>query len=74
MLSLTPRTSARRDSLTFALQGEAIVIQEWSLVIVEKFIATTLTQISARLDSKDYFAGNWSLRALIERLEQVGVV
>ena len=38
-----------------------------------KFIAATLLQIQARLDGKDYVAGNWSLRELVDRLEQVGV-
>lgn len=40
---------------------------------VDKFIGTTLRELRARLEGKDFLAGNWSLRELIERLEQVGV-
>lgn len=40
---------------------------------VNKFVAATLLQLRARLEGKDFLAGNWSLRELIERLEQVGV-
>jgi hypothetical protein len=41
---------------------------------VPKFIAATLLQLQARLEGKDFLAGNWSLRELVDRLEQVGVV
>lgn len=41
---------------------------------VPKFIAATLLQLQARLEDKDFLAGNWSLRELVDRLEQVGVV
>jgi len=40
---------------------------------VHKFIAATLLQVKARLQGKDFLAGSWSLRDLIDRLEQVGV-
>jgi hypothetical protein len=40
---------------------------------VDKFIDATLRELRARLEGKDFLAGNWSLRELIERLEQVGV-
>src|ERR1700674_2038880 len=40
---------------------------------VDKFIGATLRELRARLEGKDFLAGNWSLRELIERLEQVGV-
>ncbi len=40
---------------------------------VPKFVAATLLQLRARLEGKDFLAGNWSLRELVERLEQVGV-
>jgi hypothetical protein len=40
---------------------------------VHKFAAATLLQLQARLDGKDYLAGNWSLREILDRLEQVGV-
>jgi hypothetical protein len=41
---------------------------------VPKFIAATLLQLQARLEGKDFLAGNWPLRELVDRLEQVGVV
>jgi len=41
---------------------------------VHKFVAATLLQLRARLVGKDSLAGNWSLRELVDRLEQVGVV
>jgi hypothetical protein len=37
------------------------------------FIAATLSQLEARLEGKDFLAGNWSLRELLDRLDQVGV-
>ena len=40
---------------------------------VPMFIAATLLQLRARLESKNLLAGNWSLRELVDRLEQVGV-
>ena len=39
---------------------------------VPKFIVATLLQLQARLEGKDFLAGNWSLRELVDRLEQVG--
>jgi hypothetical protein len=40
---------------------------------VPKFVAATMLQLRARLEGKDSLAGNWSLRELLDRLEQVGV-
>lgn len=40
---------------------------------VDKFVAATLLQLRARLEGKDSLAGNWSLRELVDRVEQVGV-
>jgi hypothetical protein len=40
---------------------------------IDKFVAATLLQLRARLEGKDFLAGNWSLRELVDRLEQVGV-
>ena len=51
-----------------------IVIVRMGIVSnVPKFIAATLLQLRARLEGKDFLAGNWSLRELVDRLEQVGV-
>jgi hypothetical protein len=41
---------------------------------VPKFVAATLLQLKAPLENKDFLAGNWSLRELVDRLEQVGVM
>jgi len=41
---------------------------------VDKFIGATVRQLRARLEGKDFLAGNWSRRELVDRLEQVGVV
>jgi hypothetical protein len=40
---------------------------------VDNFVAATLLQLQARLEGKDFLAGNWSLRELVDRLDQVGV-
>jgi hypothetical protein len=40
---------------------------------VDKFIGATLWALRARLEGKDFLAGNWSLPELVDRLEQVGV-
>jgi len=40
---------------------------------VDKFIGATLRELRARLEGRDFLAGNWSLRELVDRLEQVGV-
>ena len=51
-----------------------VLLQQCSVVIdVEKFISATLAQLRARLEGRDFLAGNWRQRELIERLEQVGV-
>jgi hypothetical protein len=41
---------------------------------VDRFVAATLLQLRARLEGRDSLAGNWSLRELVDRLEQVGVL
>jgi hypothetical protein len=43
------------------------------VIDVDKFISSTLAQLQARLEGRDFLAGNWGQRDLIERLEQVGV-
>jgi hypothetical protein len=40
---------------------------------VNRFIGATVQQLRGRLEGKDFLAGNWSLRELVDRLEQVGV-
>ena len=41
---------------------------------IDKFVDATLLQLRARLEGKDFLAGNWSLLELVDRLEQVGVL
>lgn len=40
---------------------------------VDKFIGATLRELRVRLEGRDFLAGNWSLRELVDRLEQVGI-
>ena len=57
-----------------ATEGSSIAIVHMGIVSnVDKFIDATLLQLRARLEGKDSLAGNWSLRELVDRLEQVGV-
>ena len=41
---------------------------------VDKFACATLAELGHALAGRNWLAGNWSIRTLIERLEQVGVV
>ena len=51
-----------------------IAIETYTVVNdVPLFLHRTLTQLGAALEGKNCLAGNWSVRQLIERLEQVGV-
>jgi len=51
-----------------------VVIETWSVVNdVSLFIQLTLAQLEAAVANKNWMAGNWSVRELVERLEQVGV-
>jgi glutathione S-transferase len=50
----------------FALSKYAVVTD------AEKFIATTLKQLDARLQRTTWVAGNWSLSELVCRLESAG--
>lgn len=60
--------------LRWAPKEPPVSLQQCSVVIdVERFISATLAQLRARLEGKDFVAGNWPQRELIERLEQVGV-
>jgi len=51
-----------------------VVITTWAVVNdVPLFIRTTLDQLRAAFRGDCWLAGNWSVRDLCERLEQVGV-
>ena len=49
------------------------VVRKGIVSNVDRFIGATVRQLGARLEGKDFLAGNWSLRELVDRLEQVGV-
>jgi hypothetical protein len=66
--------ATRRPISALGPKQPPVVLQQCSLVIdVEKFISATLAPLRARLEGKDFPAGNWQKRELIERLEQVGI-
>jgi len=46
--------------------------QSSTVTDVEKFIRSALRQVEARLQDRDWRAGNWTLSALIDRLEACG--
>jgi hypothetical protein len=51
-----------------------VAITTCSVVIdVDKFVRVTLGQLDHALKGENWLAGNWSVRALIDRLEQVGI-
>jgi hypothetical protein len=51
-----------------------VAIETWMIVNdVPKFVQATLEQLQAALAGKAWLAGNWSVRELVDRLEQVGV-
>ncbi len=51
-----------------------IVLSRYSVVTdVTAFIASTLTQLEEALKGNGWRAGHWSVRELVERLEETGV-
>jgi hypothetical protein len=51
-----------------------VAITSWAVVNdVPQFIETTLGQLQAAMIGNNWLAGNWSVRELVDRLEQVGV-
>jgi hypothetical protein len=61
--------------LSWKLREPPIAIERWSVVNdAALFAHNTLEQLEAALAGKNWLAGNWSVRELVERLEQVGVV
>jgi hypothetical protein len=51
-----------------------VAIGSWAVVNdVPQFIQITLGQLQAAMSGKDWLAGNWSVRELVDRLGQVGV-
>jgi hypothetical protein len=51
-----------------------VAITTWAVVNdVPQFVRATFEQLRAALDGKNWRAGNWSVRELVDRLEQCGV-
>jgi hypothetical protein len=70
-----PQMPPRVRLLKWEPKNPPIAIVRMGIVSnVPKFIAATLLELRARLEGKDFLAGNWSLPELVDRLEQVGVV
>jgi len=60
--------------LEWAPLSPPVAIESWAVVTdVPQFVQTTLGQLQAAMAGKSWIAGNWSVRELVERLEQVGV-
>jgi hypothetical protein len=53
-------------------QTPPVVIVRMEIVNNSTSSFVPLFELRARLESKHFLAGNWSLRELVERLEQVG--
>lgn|SRR5262249_31371575 len=51
-----------------------IVISNFAVINdPDKFARSTLARLGHSLEGRSWLAGNWSIRDLVERLEQVGV-
>src|ERR1035441_7916398 len=60
--------------LQWAPQLPPVAIESWAVVNdVLQFIQTTLSQLQAAMDGRNWLAGNRSVRELVDCLEQVGV-
>jgi hypothetical protein len=60
--------------LRWAPERPPVAIERWAVVNdVPQFIQTALDHLEAAMAGKDWLAGNWSVRELVDRLEQVGV-
>jgi len=60
--------------LAWAPERPPVAIETWAIVNdVSQFIGTTLEQLRSAIVGENWLAGNWSVRELVERLEQVGV-
>lgn len=60
--------------LRWAPEPPPVAITNWNVVNdVPRFIQATLNKLQAAMSGRNWSAGNWSVRQLVERLEQVGV-
>ena len=61
--------------LQWAPSSPPVAIERWAVVTdVPRFVQTTLSQLQAAISGVNWLAGNRSVRELVERLEQVGVM
>src|SRR5437899_862494 len=61
--------------VAWKLKQPPVVLERRSVVIdTRKFALTTLDQLGAALAGENWAAGNWSVRELVDRLEQVGAI
>lgn len=59
--------------VAWRLKRPPVAISECSVVIdPESFAVATLRELECALREEDWLAGNWGVRGLLERLEQVG--
>jgi hypothetical protein len=59
----------------WSLKPPPVILERWSVVTdVGLFARRTLEQLVFAQAGKNWFAGNWSIRELVDRLEAVGVV
>jgi hypothetical protein len=57
------------------LKEPPVILARCSVVNeVDKFARVTLKELGLALEGKNWLAGNWSVRELVNRLEQVGVI
>ena len=69
-----PAMAAGIGLLAWQPKPPPVAITTWAVVTdIPRFIRSTLKQLEAALRGDNWLAGNWSVRDLLERLEQVGV-
>jgi hypothetical protein len=60
--------------LEWNLKPAPIILTYFSVVTdVERFVAATLAELKAAMNGQEWQAGHWSVRDLVDRLEQCGV-
>jgi hypothetical protein len=70
-----PAMPRRVRLLQWELKEPPIVLTRYSIVVdPAKFARKTIEELHAALDGKNWLAGNWSVRDLVDRLEQIGVI
>ena len=60
--------------VSWGLKQAPVLLSRYSVITdVPAFITSTLRQLEAALEGNCWRAGNWSVRDLVERLEEAGV-